>query len=313
MVEWKRVEKSVEDKLVRRIQSLTSMMSSISDTSFHSLKCLGYLCRETDRTFNLYAYVYEIVDLNLEQSCGPTVPTVRSLSELLVSTLRPSLSHRVRFAQALAETVLQLHTSGWLHKAIHSSNVLFIDRGEFQWKNRSSLGPFLAGYEYARADNPLEMTEDTPSSLDLDLYRHPHAQGLARMYYSKAFDLYALGCVLLEIALWAELREIFFQVENETSGLPLHPASQTVSANEQAHLKMETINRCKARLDDKEAIKPVLEKVSFHAGDIYSDIIGLCFYPLKEDEGNDKENDEDSEASIKTQLEIVKAFTQLKC
>ena len=210
LLEWKTVENSVEDKLIRRIQNLVYLMSNTTDRSFHSLRCLGYLRHESETAHVTYAYVYEVANLN-EGEGTPIRPAVRPLLSVFDDVKAPSLTFRVRLALELAETLLQLHTSGWLHKGIRSDNVLFFDRGDLNWNNGTSLGPYVAGYEYARADNPLEMTEDAPLEPVSDLYRHPQAQGTARPSFKKAFDLYGLGCVLLEIALW-KIYEIFFSL-----------------------------------------------------------------------------------------------------
>lgn len=202
IVEWRKVEKVIEEKLKNRVRvlELTLLMSSITDPSFHSLKCLGFLQCEMKDSFNMYAYVFEIVNLN-ENDVPQSPPVVRSLSALITNIQTPSLTYRVRIDLALAETLLQLHTSGWLHKAISSENVLFVDLGTFEGEEGTSLGPYLAGNEYARVDSSQELTERVPSNPTSDLYRHPEAQGIVRFSFKKEFDLYALGCVLLEIGL----------------------------------------------------------------------------------------------------------------
>jgi hypothetical protein len=44
-----------------------------------------------------------------------------------LTNLLPSLNQRVSIAVTLAETVLQLHTAGWLRKSIRPENVLFFN------------------------------------------------------------------------------------------------------------------------------------------------------------------------------------------
>ena len=92
---------------------------------------------------------------------------------------------------------------------------MFLDIDERNWEQSTALGPYVAGYEYARAWTAVELSDLPPSCPEIDLYRHPRAQGDARPSFQKAFDLYALGCVLLEIALWASLRDILLQAANE--------------------------------------------------------------------------------------------------
>lgn len=305
LVEWKTVEKAVENKLKRRIQDLAYLMMNITDLSFHSLRCLGFLCHETGTTLTSYAYVYEVANLNQDQ--GPQAkPVIRPLLALFDNPRTPSLTFRIRLAKDLAETLLQLHTSGWLHKGIRSDNVLFIDRGDLNWENGTSLGPYVTGYEYARADNPLEMTEDAPSNPSVDLYRHPQAQGIVRPSFKKIFDLYALGCVLLEIALWTSLQVVLLHIEHvhNPNGKSAVNAS---SANEQAHLDQVSIIRGKERLLDEEASRSIFDRVAFHAGDNYRKVVEMCFFP------SETGNEEELECSVSTQMEIVKLLEQQKC
>ncbi|CAD6584444.1 MAG: hypothetical protein ASARMPREDX12_001659 [Alectoria sarmentosa] len=136
-----------------------------------------------------------------------------SLTELLcLASQRPSLNSRLGIAVALAETVLQLHTTGWLHKGIRADNILVFKSGTEQWNSEDDLSSaYLGGYEYARADNPLETTEAPSSQLHSELYRHPRSLGQGRASFNKRFDLYSLGCVLLEVAFWLPLPTILLQ------------------------------------------------------------------------------------------------------
>ncbi|KAI9879714.1 MAG: hypothetical protein M1830_007499 [Pleopsidium flavum] len=311
LVEWKPVEKELEERLKRRIEGLTLLMSNNSDPSFHSLKCLGFLRHETEGSTNMYAYIYEVANLDEEDLPHPTA-SLRPLSSLFDNAKTPSLTYRMRLAMTLAETILQLHTSGWLHKAIRSENVLFLDRGPYTWDNGTSLGPYVAGYEYARADNPLELTEEAPSSLAVDLYRHPEAQGIARPSFKKAFDLYATGCVLIEIALWKSLQDILFHAGN-CSKTPFKIGAAP-NTEEQVHLKWSAIARGKERLLDQERNSGILDQVAFHAGDQYRAVVRMCLLASadsKDAAGDD--DDDDAEASVRTQIDIVKMLEQVSC
>ena len=174
---------------------------------FHSLPCLGYF--RTNRHLLRYAYVFQFPE---ELREAPNA-TMLSLQDLLVRpSLRPSLNERLDVALACAETVLQLHTAGWLHKGIRADNILFFNPDGSQPVNDGSLSrPYVGGYEFARADNPLETTEDPKSRELQDLYRHPKSIGPGRKSYIKQFDLWSLGCILVELAYWSPLASIVWQ------------------------------------------------------------------------------------------------------
>ena len=135
------------------------------------------------------------------------------LNELLcLVSQRPSPNKCLGSASTSAETVLQLHTAGWLRKGIQADNILVFKSGTEQWDSSDDLSStYLGGYEYARADNPLETTEAPSSKLNTDLYRHPRSLGPGRASFNKNFDIYSLGCVLLEVASWLPLPTILLQ------------------------------------------------------------------------------------------------------
>lgn len=67
--------------------------------------------------------------------------------------------------------------------------------------------PFLVGFEYSRPDSGSTLrTYD--GDREKDLYRHPDIQNDDRTSFSRLHDLYALGVVLLEIALWQTVHDI---------------------------------------------------------------------------------------------------------
>lgn len=66
--------------------------------------------------------------------------------------------------------------------------------------------PVIAGFSNARSD---DLDESEPLSVHrpatnvtLDCYYHPAKRQLRHQRYVPGYDLYSLGCVLLEIGLW---------------------------------------------------------------------------------------------------------------
>lgn len=307
LVEWKQVDKSVDAKLEKRIQGLSLLLCNLSDESFHSLKCLGYLKQKLDGGFHNYAYVYELVDMNGDERLD-IVPKVRSLSNLLNEPRKPSLTQRIHICFALAETILQLHTAGWLHKNVCAPNVLFIDNESFCWDHGMSLGPYLSGYEFAR--NSLEETEKITEDPGLDLYRHPDTQLGSGHLFRKAFDLYALGCTLLVIILWESLDVILSSTHKKLERIvPLPTAS---SENEKAHWNRTNTLKGKAYLSDKAKVMGILDRIAFSAGDTVKKAIEMCFFPTQERLEDDDEDDDILETSVNVQISIVELLKSLK-
>ncbi|KAL8666614.1 MAG: hypothetical protein Q9168_007454 [Polycauliona sp. 1 TL-2023] len=189
-------------------------------------------------------------------------------------TRRPSLNERRDTALALAETILQLHTSGWLHKGIRSDNVLFIETGDSKWEYSSARGPFFAGY-----DNP-----------EQEMYRHPKGQGPTRANFRRSFDLFALGCVLKEIGLWSNLSEILQRVPTEQDH---KMKTSTVKSGKVDWARLHSAKTQLLQNDDFEK-RSELAGIAFHAGQTFQEVIVMCLYaddddPLDEDISIQKE------------------------
>ena len=217
LIEWKEVGYLNFKALETRVDCVSTFLQKL-ETSFHSLPCRGYV---KDHDARRYGYVFDL-PIALDTSMSPSMsepdvsdvapfPTVYTLREILdLEAPAPSLNLRVSYAVRLLETLLQLHTSGWLHKKLRSENLLFIQNASSSsYENDlavDDLGPsqmYLAGYVYTRADDPAEMTEPLQSELEADLYRHPSTIGRDRLPFRKTFDMFSVGCILLELGLWA--------------------------------------------------------------------------------------------------------------
>lgn len=269
LIEWRFVEKTSDPELKKRVDRLAILLGTLSDPSFHSLHCMGLLPPDKayepeDDNYTCYGLVFKLA-LPVTERHSSSSPAIRPLSDLYDSLRKPSLNERSQIALAIVETILQLHTSGWLHKGIRSGNILFLDMGDFKWDAGKAIGPYLAGYDYARPDNG--QTEATPARPELEIYRHPHAQGPSGSNFRKNFDLFALGCVLLEIGLWTNLQTILGKSSGRTDS-PVDWAQ---------------INSAKTRLLYNGGKNEDLGNLSFHAGDTFKEIVMLCLYADDDD------------------------------
>ena len=291
LVEWKHMEKKLEPQLKHRIDHLAILLGNVDERSFHSLRCLGILPKNEayqsqDDAYFCYGLVFELRRLQVDIPLS-TKPSIATLCDLYARPRKPSLNERGRIGLCLAETVLQLHTAGWLHKGLRSDNVLYLDLGDLRWENSTAYGPFLAGYEYARPSNA--DTEKTPEAPELELYRHPLAQGPARSNFNKSFDLFALGCVLLELALWRSLKDILRETGFRIHNHRIKNGFLSQSGYERS-LEWMQINDAKAQILQNDQNGDRLAEVAFHAGETFKEVILLCLYA-----SNDDPDDEDLE------------------
>jgi hypothetical protein len=228
LIEWKSIDKTNSPVLHNRVARVSALLNEMTDPIFHSLPSRGYL---RDKVTGRYGYAFNLppsmpttsrplphgrsVDESKNKTGYlPPLPSVTTLHELLRRpSVRPSLNFRLIQAITLLETILQLHTAGWLHKEIRSENMLFVHSGtDVSSPLFSNIPPssecYVAGYVYARPDDPQDMTEPLASQLQADLYRHPQYLGSSRATYRKSFDIFSVGCVLLELGLWSSLADV---------------------------------------------------------------------------------------------------------
>ena len=304
LVEWRFVKIQQEPQVKSKVDQLAILLGNTGDTSFHSLHCMGVLPKDSayqpeDNTEICYGLVFSLA-LGQPTALSLSGSRILTLQDLYSKTRKPSLNERLKIAQALAETVLQLHTSGWLHKGIRPDNILFVDADGQGWEAQNAKGPYLAGYEYARPSNAV--TETVPSQPDNDLYRHPSAQGPARSGFRMSFDLFAVGCVLLEIALWAKLEDIL-------QSLPPQSADNSIGEKSEIAADRGRSGKYSTRAQSNRGKDYLLEHsktedpagVAFHGGETFMEVIRLCLHAH-----SDNPDDED--------LEIQKLVVdRLKC
>jgi hypothetical protein len=236
-----------------------------------------------------------------------------SLTDVLaLNTMTPSLNDRIGLSIALVETILQLHTSGWLHKGVRSDNILFFPQKE---SGADITRPFLEGYEYARADNPSDMTESPALQQEANLYRHPALLRRDRESFRKAFDLYALGCVLIEIGLWSGLTTVLlhFLRKEKTDAKSLTTRIPSTDLVYKDKSEVAEINICRARLIRGIGAGSIGEALKFTAGRRFTDVVQICLsagdvIKGSVDDDEDEEDDDSDDRCIDVELGILESL-----
>lgn len=286
MLEWRLAETTAYEGSRSRVNKISHLLHELTDPSFHSLQCIGFL---EDPDMRRYGFVHDIslptlsaVDVrNSSQDCDTTSfpVSIVALRDLFDTMACPSLNVRLQIAIIILESVMQLHTSGWLHKGLRSGNIVVL---------RSSTSPsgdplnlhrpqmYLTGYTHARSDDPAESTEPSPAQIDAELYRHPHSLGPSRTRYRMCFDLFSVGCILLELALWSSLAKTLAQSAIPELGRSVEN-SQLESQVLAAHLlsaKRKFISGIDAVEQENGAFaRGIVKRVEAAAGEAYARIV----------------------------------------
>ena len=285
LMEWKDVPATAESRLKHRIADVASMLSERKHPKFHSLHCVGFV---KDAQVGRYAYIFDLPSSVTMQIAQPKVCTssldlmcsMNTLKDLLsLQAQRPSLTQRIKLAISLAETTLQLHTAGWVHKGIRADSVLLFCQAENDSNKDKSVLPntWLGGYDFARMSNRAQMTEDPDATKEPRLYRHLLSLDSIRPPFSDAVDLYSLGCVLLEIGLWQTLQSILLRRLRNLPQIPEGDTSdvlQPVGGEEYYSMcskKQEFLNET-----DSSNAQCIVSRLEFMAGTKYAALARSC-------------------------------------
>ncbi|KAK3372271.1 prion-inhibition and propagation-domain-containing protein [Podospora didyma] len=207
-----------KEKLTIRMQRLVMLLCKPKPPGFVTPRAEG--CIDDPSSSCWWMVLRFPVDPDFPQSPDPPIVTTPvSLLSLLQSkgTPKPPLEHRIALASAVCTTFSELYLSGWLHKSVRSDNILFripspdsITTGTYSHPPEASnmLTSFLvAGFEYSRQESEGATIDKakTSGNVAVAMYRHPNYQGDAAEGYKMEHDIYSLGLVLVEIALWMPL------------------------------------------------------------------------------------------------------------
>ncbi|KAL9098946.1 MAG: hypothetical protein Q9163_005482 [Psora crenata] len=246
---------SVEQKIMKlSMRSLTLSRSARAQP-------LRTLAQYDNRAVLLeWKNVANMTDLTISRRVNQSAPELRSLRQVLEQTSMPSLNLRLSHSLILLENLLNLHTSGWLHKELRSDNVILI-RGTIDIRESTSeeletYSVYVTGYTHSRVDGPGEMTEPLQSEFEADLYPHPSLLCDPWQPYHKNLDIFGVRCILLEIGLWSSLRrtlEYHFAIRPNTtvSSLP------TRSISDPTQVRSNTLGQAKD--EDENDEKPPLD------------------------------------------------------
>lgn len=213
-----------KELLKARLQRLILLLSSPKSADFRTFRAVGY-CNDVNNCCWWLVFHFPISDDTSSISAG-SQPL--SLSQLFPLPLKPPLEQRLHLASQLSKTLAELYNSGWMHKGIRSSNILFPvahdDSGSSAIKQLSPeqhqatlSSPFVAGFEYSRQDSEAATIDSGQllRTITAAIYRHPDYQGAAASGYRTRYDIYAFGLVLLEIALWVPLSTLLDEKVSE--------------------------------------------------------------------------------------------------
>jgi len=280
--------------LTERIQRLVQLLSTRRTEEFQVPTAAGFIQDSHNFCWWLVFHFPMHQPLALIGPCP--VPQPLSLLSLLDPALkiRPPLELRYRLAASICTTFSELYSSSWLHKGISSKNILF--RGQAPEKGMSSKGssgrqqsdvdyftsllsePLVCGFDYSRQETEEQTIDRARASSDISsaLYRHPNYQGDAAQGYKLAYDVYSLGMVLLEIALWVPIRSFLEAKKSQSSNGQSGPAVESRSAGTELSPSTHRFHREESIAFGALAMDRVNREFAFRVGGGYRDVVKWC-------------------------------------
>lgn len=212
-IEWREsieglaADSAVNEIVETRVKKLAKLLaSSEKPQSFRAPDCLGCI-RDDQEDGPRFGLLYDATGYAVEGSRD-----LLTLRQMIVSRPAPSLTKRLTLAKKLAESLFYLHAVNWLHKGFRSESIVFFPAQTGAVKSGSShpdiSEPIVSGFDFSRPDVAGEVTLREQSTIDHDLYRHPELLEYPRPRSRKDHDIYSLGLVLTEIALWSPIESI---------------------------------------------------------------------------------------------------------
>ncbi|KZV69915.1 hypothetical protein PENSPDRAFT_685932 [Peniophora sp. CONT] len=194
------IQESIAD-----VKILAAVLGKVDAPAMHILRCRGTLYQGDgfDRSLLFYEVPRE-----------PTTQSPWTLAQAIEDkrTMKPSLDARIRNAVEICTAVMFTHSAGLVHKSIQPENILILNSSR---SNDSVLGKsaYLAGFDAARLRDLSAYSAQRAETDPLRrLYQHPERQ-LAQsdgkvVRFGIRHDMYSLGVVLLELAMWRRVAQI---------------------------------------------------------------------------------------------------------
>lgn len=199
IIEWLKYEGNWADtkiglELRERLVSIAALLNS--DYTYRlpgTLRCKGIEHNSARRAFG---FVYEL---------PPSTDRPMTLNQLLQPRYRPLLEDRFSLARDVCHSLYKFHQLGWLHRNIHSENIVFV-LSEGPAENKAAKKPHFLGFSRSRETRLDAFTRGADDTGNLRNYHHPAY--LQQDRYREEFDYYSIGMILLEIGLWTPLSKI---------------------------------------------------------------------------------------------------------
>jgi Prion-inhibition and propagation len=180
------------------VTELAKLLYSSGENGLGTLPFQGFADQPTEGRF---AFVFSFPEQVMSSEPPETFHAI--ISQESSSPWRLSL--RFKTAQTMAMNLNSFHLGNWLHKNVSSHSLVFLKDSRSQ--RRQEEKAYLVDFEFSRPESGTTMRH-YDGDVAKNLYRHPDIQNQTRPSFTRLHDIYSLGVVLLEIAVWQTADEM---------------------------------------------------------------------------------------------------------
>jgi len=193
----KQQTREYENSVHKRVDDIARLLAKTpKPAKFRILDCIGYVHNPSQASYSFL--------LKVPSTYSLTTPP-QSLQSVLSNPM-PALTVRFAMATSFATSLLYLHASGILHKSLASTAVIFFTKPSCSTPDL--LVPYISGFDYARFSGAEHRSEHLLPQTGATMYTHPEYMFSDSQRYKTIYDIYSMGLLLFEIALWQPLCDI---------------------------------------------------------------------------------------------------------
>jgi serine/threonine protein kinase len=261
LIEWKHyarkaplsmTQRAYDTEVNENIRHLAHVLAEdLKPWRLRALDCVGYHERQEEGQFIRVCFAF-----NLPKASSSELISLQTLMEeaQTYEKGRFFLGDQFTLAQGLASAVYQLHFSGLLHKGIRSSNIHFFKPASAPETWRADPNDFfLMGYELSRMIATPSVSAKPGDTPDSARYVHPKYWDSVETGFRPYYDIYSLGVVLIEIALWKTAKRMARELNT-------NPERTEISLKQ-----WQTV-----------VPKILIPLVEQRAGRVYGDVVRMC-------------------------------------
>lgn len=187
----------IPQTLAQRLEAMANLLISQNDPNLRVLSCKGHrYSMSPSPQFQLL--------LDIPRNCGPKPISLVDILGMKIR-IKPNLAQRFRLCWQLSQSLISMHSVGWLHRGLRSENAICIPPNATKLNQEPLVSYFfdnfvISGFDSSRLERDFSLGP-YDNVIEKNVYRHPDRWGGPRRTYSRLDDIYGMWNLLMSLAL----------------------------------------------------------------------------------------------------------------